>query len=196
MAELSQRKIDESSSPELFASIRDYVSDRLEYGSQISALFGLRLASFHSAHTFHGESTAEEFTRRAHGLSLKEADDGLERYIDTIYRDLGSLVVVIEDDLARRGDSNSDSGVIYVADRVVRTHCVADPADARDAVRALREGASVLALNAYVVPVVDLPMLRPGINLDLETRTRIANNAVAYLTHYWDEEAFLVLTET
>jgi hypothetical protein len=80
------------------------------------------------------------------GIQSKDADATTQRVLQCLGRDVVKTVIV-EDDLARRGDVIAGADVAFVEDRVLRWTALDN--DAAGAVALMRSGSSGYPLNAF-----------------------------------------------
>jgi len=124
------------------------------------------------------------------GLPSSEADEVARRLLDSA-ASAGKVTLIVEDDLARRGDPRVERAT-FVGDRVLRWEEVAD--DASNAATLLRKGSSGYPLNAYLCSGVAADLgLAPEADLSPDLQGRLAEAVVGVIVSVWDAEAFVAV---
>jgi hypothetical protein len=135
-------------------------------------------------------SVKESPLERGQGLATAVADEFAVRFLRRA-EDGGGRSLVVESDLARRGDPHLDADVAYIGNRVLRW--VDMPDDPSHGTRLLRSGASGYPLNAFVCDRSSAELgLFPGADLTETTQSRIAGSVRAIIVSALDAETFLV----
>jgi hypothetical protein len=170
----------------------DWVRGSLAQGSFLAMLMTTRLASLSSARLLVPSTDAGEVGKLDDdGRGIRQSDVALvaRRVLEHITGRLETLIV--ESDVARRGDRHLSPDVAFVEDRVLRW---TDLADVDEAVVLLRRGASGYPLNAYgcVDPAGDLG-LRAGQTLDGDDLARVCASTCLVVVSVYDGEAFVAL---
>ncbi len=129
-----------------FDRAADWVRDSLAQGSELSIRVARRLSDLSQAIVI-GPTLDESqaLDGQGQGISQVDADVALDRVVDALAL-TGAKTLVVEDDLARRGDPGLQGQVAFVGGRVLRW---TDLSRAK-ASRLLRTGASGYPLNAFV----------------------------------------------
>ncbi|UQX88702.1 hypothetical protein M6D93_01560 [Jatrophihabitans telluris] len=169
----------------------DWVRGSLAHGSDLSMLITTRLPDLSMGIVIGPPSTGlqalDDFGR---GIRSGDADAVVQGAVESMAR-AGAGTLVVEDDLARRGDAGLAVDVAFVGDRVVRWTPLNEPAVA---VRLLRTGSSGYPLNAFVcLPApTDLP-LGAGYVLNESDIAVLAEKVCAVITSVYDAESFVIL---
>jgi hypothetical protein len=166
----------------------------LEQGSALSQLLIPQLAEFDFARALVASAVFTkpvDFSKSAQIDSVK-ANSVAREYFRSITRSRKSLLVV-EDDLARRGDSSLIGEFAFVGDHVVRWRQLDKDEDA--SIRLLRQGSSGFPTVAFVVTGLaeDFGLLA-GASFDFAGEEKLAKSADAMIFAAFDAEAFLVMT--
>jgi hypothetical protein len=170
-----------------------WVHESLTQGSALAAAVGERLEQFSSAWLLVPEHADVRGGRldQSCGLRIGEADV-LARQLLTRLARTGHHTLVVEDELARKGDPHLDPDISFVGDRVVRWTEIDEHAE--QATTLLRSGSSGYPLNAFVcrcsAPTLHLTT---GSDLSAESRGNIIASTKAVIASVYDGEAFVVL---
>ena len=126
------------------------------------------------------------------GVDSAEADG----HVNELFGELvaaGAEVLLVEDDLARRGDPVRNGPVAFVGDRVLRWCSLASPGGRDSAVMLLRNGSSGYPLNAFVVSesIGRLGLVGGG-EIDDACCEAIVGSLVAVIVAAFDAETYLV----
>ena len=131
--------------------------------------------------------TTAEYSR-GKGLGSRNSSEVIARYFDSM--EPGSLLVV-EDDLARRGDPSVLGAAAYVGDRVLRWRAIDD---GRRAEELLREGSSGYPLNAFVIAEnVGSSILSANAAISSQQVAQLARSVSIVIAAAFDGEAYLVV---
>lgn len=172
----------------------DWVRGSLAQGSALAMSMTQRLDSLPSVLLVAPEACEHGLPRlddHGRGIKMGDADLTAARLLAVLARERPT-VLLVEDDLARRGDPNLDRGVAFVEDRVVRWSDIADDGD--QAVALLRSGSSGYPLNAFVCHASAGQLrLEPGSKIDNEGQALIVESVQAVLVSVYDAEAFVAL---
>ncbi len=126
-----------------------------------------------------------------HGYSSAEVDRLAVKLLQALVAE-GARTLVVEDDLARRGDPRLEGNVGFVEDRVVKWAEL--DRGTVDAVTLLRSGSSGYPLNAFVSTLSARElMLEPRSQLRSETLSSIVRSVVAVIASVYDAEAYVAL---
>jgi hypothetical protein len=155
--------------------------------ARLASLPGALLVVPHTAH----DPEAARLDDHGRGYPSSEVDRLASRLLELL-TSVGAQSLVVEDDLARRGDPGLEGNVAFVDDRVVRWANLGQGADAPAAL--LRGGSSGYPLNAFVSSfgAGDL-MLAPGSRLQPAALSTIVNSAMAVIASVYDAEAYVAL---
>jgi hypothetical protein len=125
------------------------------------------------------------------GLDIRDVDLAAHEVLASFGR-AGVRVLLVEDDLARRGDPNLGPDVGFVGDRVLRWADIGESPDL--ATSLLRGGSSGYPLNAFAcrsrAPVLGLI---PGSELSAESQAKIVGSTDAVIATVYDAEAYVTL---
>ena len=177
------------------ADAQEWIRGSLSRGSTLAMLLTRRLAEPSSAWLLAPKDQVDlaslMLDDRGRGMRTSDADRVASRFLEVL-RIAGAATVVVEDDLARRGDPHLVETSCFVDDRVLHWAQLASGTD--DGVRALRSGASGYPLNAYVCP-------RTASDLGLEAQHRlrsaeleaIVDATSAIISSVYDAEAYLAV---
>jgi hypothetical protein len=172
-----------------------WVQDSLRHGSVLSTMVSRRLKDFAVARLLAPEAVSPGnvgvLDNESRGIRTSDVDRLAGQVIARIAL-AGVRTIVVEDDLARRGDPVLRRDLAYVEDRVVRwVDLIGDPVDGA---RLLRSGASGYPLNAYACgPSPGDLGLASGRSLELKELESIAASTRAVLASVFDAEAFVML---
>jgi hypothetical protein len=172
-----------------------WVQSSLTGGSVLSTLVSRRLGDFAVARLLAPEvvstGIASVLDDESRGILTSDVNLLTGRVLER-FALAGVRTIVVEDDLARRGDAVLDHDLAYVEDRVVRwVNLLGDPVDG---VRLLRSGASGYPLNAYACWLSPGELgLESGRNLEERERESIVASTCAVLVSVFDGEAFVTL---
>lgn len=127
-----------------------------------------------------------------HGRGVHpSAADYLAQQVLCRFAASGNQTLIVEDDLARRGDPGLQEAA-FVGDRVLRWRELG--VEAKQAVRLLRSGASGYPLIAYVCRGASADVgLEAGTLLDSKKQAALVDSTVAILVTVYDAEAYLLL---
>jgi hypothetical protein len=169
----------------------DWVRGSLAQGSSLAMLMSRRLQMLTSARLLvHHAGGA--VVLNDHGRSISSADT--DAMAHQLFARVGAEAVktlIVEDDLARRGDSSVEADVVFVEDRVLRWTGLGDAASAG---ALLRRGSSGYPLNAFVSrEPADVLGLVPGHTLTKDEQARVVDTTELVLVSVYDAEAYLVL---
>lgn len=125
------------------------------------------------------------------GMRSVDADAIVQQAVESMAR-AGAGTLVVEDDLARRGDSGLPVDVAFVGDRVLRWAALND--EPAVAARLLRTGSSGYPLNAFVCrpDPADLPLVAGTALNELDIAV-LAEATCAVITAVYDAESFVIL---
>jgi hypothetical protein len=169
----------------------DWIRHSLDLGSDLSMLVGQRLRAL--PHAFvggPGPATGEGW-KFGRGISTADADAAVQHLLASMARN-GPQTLVVEDDLARRGDSSLTADVAFVGDRVLRWIALSEGGDA--ASRLLRTGSSGYPLNAFLCDRAPSELgLTAGRLLSEPDTLSVAESVFAVITTIYDAETFLIL---
>lgn len=128
---------------------------------------------------------------RGHDIKTSDADLLGARLLACLTQ-AGLRVLLVEDDLARRGDPNLGRDVAFVGERVIRWSEMAG-SSARTAAL-LRNGSSGYPLNAFLCRASAKQLgLEPGIEIEAEVQELIVESTQAVIVSVYDAEAFVAL---
>jgi|JI10StandDraft_1071094.scaffolds.fasta_scaffold18321_7 hypothetical protein len=169
--------------------LQEWLLDSLAQGtvlaSAVSALLGQAVVRIVLA----GQTTALQVLP-AHGSSVPTSEsDQLAAAVLEIELRNGGRTLIVEDDLARKGDRVlTQDRVGFVDDRVLRWADL----ESEDAPGLLRTGSAGYPLNAYVVSLsADELGLTNGLQLGTELVQRIAESTMLVLVGAFDGEGFI-----
>ncbi len=127
------------------------------------------------------------------GLRSADADAAAQRVLDRVGRDVIKTLIV-EDDLARRGDANLGAAVAFVEDRVLRW--VDCSRNTEGAAAMLRNGSSGYPLNAFACRAAVSELgLSPGRALSADEQKRVTESTALIIVSIYDAEAFLTFVD-
>lgn len=176
----------------------DWVRGSLASGSDLALQILPRLHLFGHAHLLvppdaDYATSATGLSDHGRGRPPSESDAAAVDFLRT-WSTATRGTLVVEDDLARRGDPNlEDDDIVYINDRVLRWVDLRAMTPAR-AVALLRSGASGFPLNAYLcVGSSEVLGLSAKRNLSVADRTVLARAVAGLITTVYDAEAFLAL---
>jgi len=173
-----------------FDRAADWVRDSLAQGSEFSIRVARRLSDLPQAIVI-GPPLGDSQVLDGHGrgISQVDADVVLDRVVDALAL-TGVKTLVVEDDLARRGDPSLHGQVAFVGGRVLRW---ADLSRAK-ASRLVRTGASGYPLNAFVCRADAISLsLTPERELSEADAVALAHSVCAVVTSVYDAESFVIL---
>jgi hypothetical protein len=176
----------------------DWARGSLAQGSTLAMSMTQRLESFRWAWLVAPPDAEHQAPPRldelGHGIKTSAADLLGARLLPYLTR-AGLRVLLVEDDLARRGDPNLGCDVAFVGERVVRwSEAAGGPARA---VALLRSGSSGYPLNAFLCRASAKQLgLEPGIQIDAEVQELIVESAEAVIVSVYDAEAFVALVSS
>lgn len=126
----------------------------------------------------------------ARGIKPGDADSVAQGVLGRLGHGRVSTLMV-EDDLARRGDPLAVGKVAFVGDRVLRWASLADP---QAAVSLLRSGSSGYPLNSYASKAAHEELgLNPGHSLTAAEEALVVDTTAFVVVSVYDAEAFLFL---
>jgi hypothetical protein len=138
-----------------------------------------------------GEVSITSLDDHGRGIRSSEADQIAKRVLEC-FAQVGVRTLVVEDDLARRGDRAIGADVAFVGDRVIRWADLEVGSVA--AVRLLGTGASGYPLNAYTCWLAPIELgLEYGETLDVSQQAFLVDSICAVITSVYDAEAYLML---
>lgn len=173
----------------------DWTRGSLAQGSDLAASMTRRLAEFASARLLippvPGAAPVTSLDDHGRGTRSSDADQIAQRLLGS-FAAAGVRTLVVEDDLARRGDPGVGLDVAFIGDRVVRWADLGVGANA--AVQLLRAGASGYPLNAFACwrPSAELG-LKAGVILGESQQAALVDSTSAVITSVYDAETYLVL---
>jgi hypothetical protein len=177
-------------SPGASNRFREWLFDSLAQGtalaSAVSALLGHAVVRIVLA----GRTAALEVLP-AHGSSVPTSEsDQLAAAVLEVELRSGGRTLIVEDDLARKGDRVLTHGPVgYVDDRVLRWADL----KSEDAPGLLRTGSAGYPLNAYVVSLSAAELgLTNGLQLSTELVQRIAESTTLVFVGAFDGEGYIV----
>jgi hypothetical protein len=170
----------------------DWVRGSLAQGSALAMSMTQHLESLTSAWLVAPEAgQPPRLDEHGRGFKTRDVDMVAARLLAVLARDRRG-VLVVEDDLARRGDRNLGQDVAFVEDRVVRWSEIADHSDR--AVTLLRRGSSGYPVNAFVCRGSARQLrLEPGSEIDAGRQALIVESVRAVIVSVYDAEAFVAL---
>jgi hypothetical protein len=176
-------------------SVIDWVRGSLAQGSTLSMLMSERLTSLPVALLVAPSVMAHRETPRldehGRGYSAAETDRRAAALLDGV-RARGARLLVVEDDLARRGDLALEGNFAFVDDRVVRWAELDDGAAA--AVALMRSGSSGYPLNAFASNLSARELgLMPRSQLQPANLSAMVESAAVILASVYDAEAYVAL---
>lgn len=172
-----------------------WVRGSLGSGSILSTLVSKRLGDFTAARILVPEEALAGLSGLldddGKGVQTSDADLVAGRVLEK-FAAAGVQTVVVEDDLARRGDASLAQDVAYVQDHVLRW---ADLTNGPvGGAQLLRGGSSGYPLNAYACWLSPVELgLEPGRDLEEKERESIVASTCAVFVSVYDAEAFVVL---
>jgi len=172
-----------------------WVRSSLASGSILSAMVMKRLSDFSAARLLAPDTALPGLTHilddNGRGIRTCDVDLIAGRVLEK-FSVAGVQTLVVEDDLARRGDALSGHDVAYVDDHVVRwIDLTASPVAA---VQLLRRGASGYPLNAFACWLSPEALgLESGRDLGEGERASIVSSTGSVLVSVYDAEAFVAL---
>lgn len=172
-----------------------WVRGSLAQGSGMAELMTRRLDKLGSAvllsPSVQGAAPVTSLDDLGRGIRSSDADQIAQRLLES-FAAAGVRTLVVEDDLARRGDPGVGLDVAFVGDRVVRWADLGVGADV--AVQLLRAGASGYPLNAFACwpPSAELG-LEAGVPLGERQQAALVESTCAVITAVYDAETYLVL---
>jgi len=171
-----------------------WVRESLSQGSRLAALIAQTIDRLPSAVVLAAPSYTGEgrlvIDGRGRGLPSFEADSAAQEMLQRIV-ELGAATLIVEDDLARRGDPISGQAA-FVGDRLIRwTPIVGDCAAASRLLRTGSSGYPLIAFGCFGVPS-SLGLVADG-ELSLKTQEHIAAATHAVIVSMWDAEACLAV---
>jgi hypothetical protein len=172
----------------------DWARGSLAQGSMISMLMTERLAQLARARllvppqTETASTSIDDFGR---GIMRSDSDRVVRLVLGSLAT-VGLRTLVVEDDLARRGDHVTGGKLAFVDDRIIRW--VDLEAGASDGVALLRTGASGYPLNAFgsVLSAAALG-LSEGKSMDSDQQQLFVEGVGAVFVSVFDAEACLML---
>lgn len=176
----------------------DWARGSLAQGSTLATSMTQRLESFRStwlvAPPGADHQAPPRLDERGRGIKTSAADSLGARLLACLMS-AGLHVLLVEDDLARRGDPDLGCDVAFVGERVVRW-CETADGSAR-AVALLRSGSSGYPLNAFLCRAsVKQLGLESGIEIDAEVQELIVESVEAVIVSVYDAEAFVALVSS
>jgi hypothetical protein len=170
----------------------DWVRDSLAEGSALALLMRDRVGSSWSAHLIVPGTRVDPWTQplspRGLGYRTPDVDLLASQFLESLARSHVQTLVV-EDDVARRGDRNLTT-VAYVEDRVLRwMELGPDPVGAAALLRR-----SAYPLNAFVCCRSATQLkLEPGYQMGPEDQEAIVESTEAVIVSVYDAEAYVAL---
>jgi hypothetical protein len=169
----------------------DWVRGSLAQGSSLAMLMSQRLGSLLGARLL-APDTARQLVLddRGRGIRSSDADVIAQRFLARVGPEVVKTLIV-EDDLARRGDASVGRDVAFVEDRILRWTSLDDTASAG---ALLRKGSSGYPLNAFGcrAPATALG-LGPGHTLTAVEQARVVDATELIVVSVYDAEAYLML---
>lgn len=173
----------------------DWVRGSLAQGTTLAGLTTATLARYRSALLLAPESRiwsdSIHLDDSGRGVAVVEADAVAARFLAQL-REVGGRTLIVENDLARRGDALRRDESCFVEDRVLAW--VELTADVSVAASLLRRGSSGYPLNAFVsrLPALDLGLAR-GHQLSAEEIDVIVDSILAIVVSVFDAEAYVAV---
>jgi hypothetical protein len=172
----------------------DWVRGSLAEGSALAMSMTWQLNSLTSAWLVAPDGSTLApllLDNQGRGIKTRDADLAAARFLACLSHH-GDQILLVEDDLARRGDPRLDDEVAFVEDRVVRWSEI--EADTSHAVALLRSGSSGYPLNAFVCHASARQLgLGPGGQIDDACQASIVESVDAVLVSVYDAEAYVAL---
>jgi hypothetical protein len=173
----------------------DWVQGSLAQGSGLATMMTLRLDRMETARLLApevpGAGSVAPLDDYARGIRSSDSDQVAKRVLES-FAEVGVRTLVVEDDLARRGDPGLGADVAFLSDRVIRWADLAVGAVA--AVRLLRTGSSGYPLNAFACWGAPVELgLEAGKTLDESRQASLVDSTCAVITSIYDAEAYLLL---
>lgn len=171
----------------------EWSKESLEQGSRLAQMIEARIDPVKTrAYGIIPQAAAEDTPRAfSHSARIGDAD----RILGLILRDLAAMdnaLLVVDDDLARRGDRRLDDAS-FVDDRVVRSASLNAPSG--DLTRLIRRGASGYPLNAFVCELSDADEAPARLGQMPESAVSLLAETARIVIHsIYDAESFLLLT--
>jgi hypothetical protein len=169
----------------------EWVRRSLEQGSSLAMLMSQHLGSLTFARLL-VPAVGGQFILDDRGRGIPQRDS--DAIVRALFQCLGPDVLkslIVEDDLARRGDPSLGSDVAFVDDRALRW-CDMDDAVAAGAL--LREGSSGYPLNSFGCRASPAELgLAGGRTLVDVDKERIIDSTELVIVSVYDAEAYLVL---
>lgn len=172
----------------------DWIRNSLAQGAGLATLMVQRLGKLQAAWLLAPARSSEPGTvLDDHGRGIRTTDaDLIAERLFAAFVEAGATTLVVEDDLARRGDPALGSDVVFIDDHVVRWADLR--AGAAAAVRLLRTGASGYPLNAFVCYPAAVELgLETGKTLDASRQAALVDSACAVIVSVYDAETYIVL---
>ncbi|MFK3835756.1 DUF4265 domain-containing protein [Microbacterium sp. NPDC087868] len=156
----------------------------LEGGSALCEQVAVRLAEVESARVIAPVVDAAALDDFSRGVHLDAADAVIDEFLSAM---ADADVLVVEDDLLRRGDRWVEADSAYIGDRVLRwTALDSSPSSL------LRAGASGYPLNGFVCDRSAKPLLVEGGEPSEEDVTALAGSVRAVVNSAYDGESYAV----
>lgn len=169
-----------------------WVSDSLAQGSRLSRLVQHRVNQMKYARILGApDSASYELNDTGHGVPWAETYSDAVRFLEAS-REVGFRTLLVEDDMARKGDPHLPVDAGFIDDRVLRwTEIGSDPASAA---RFLRDASTGFPLNAFITlrPVEDMDALK-GSELDSLVES-ICADVGGIIVSVFDGESFLTMS--
>ena len=173
-----------------------WIGASLAQGSALALGVAQRLSEFNTAWIVASEmpgSGPVEIDDQARGIRTADADTAMQ-WLLALCLDAGLRTLIVEDDLARRGDRQRPLPFYsaFLGDRVLRWVDLAETSDG--AIHLLRSGASGYPLNAYlcVEPGV-MPTAEGTAILTAADVPRLVTATCAVIASVYDAETYVVL---
>lgn len=170
----------------------DWARGSLAQGSELARLMTRRLPDLSGAFVVAPEGLGPVVLDDVgRGIGSRDADAAVQRVLVSMIA-AGATTLVVEDDLARRGDAAIPAEAVFVGDRVL--HWMALDSRAAGAARLLRTGSSGYPLNAVICRLAPGRLhLLAGRELGADDVSKVADGACALITAVFDAESYLVL---
>lgn len=170
---------------------KSWVSESLAEGSRLAKLMQRRIERMQHASLLGAPASAPHaLDNKGRGGSSSDADADAVRFLEA-NRASGFCTLLVEDDMARKGDPHLPEDIAFIDDRVL--HWAEIGASAISATRLLRSGSTGYPLNAFISrsPTTAINDLR-GRQLD-SVLDSICSDIEGVMVSVFDGESFVVM---
>lgn len=169
-----------------------WIDESLARGSRLANLMQPRVERMRHASLLGAPASAPHaLDNTGRGVSSSDANFDVARFLEAT-RASGICTLLVEDDVARKGDPRLPNDVAFVEDRVIYWTEIAP--GARSATRLLRNGSTGYPLNAFISrgSIADMnPFRRRRLDSALDS---ICADVSGVIVSVFDDESFVVIS--